>query len=132
MEDKTKKLTEADIKKMKRPQLEALIEANKLDIQVKVGMTNAQLADAIIEKLGDKIGDAILPNDENNGSGDKEEKTDSFKASADQRKRAREIASQYNVPKVYINDKGEFFVSECNALNSVGKDITKLETVKIN
>lgn len=45
------KLTKAAIKRLNRNGLEALIAENKLEIEIKEGMTNAQLSDKIIEAL---------------------------------------------------------------------------------
>lgn len=47
----TTKLTKAAIKRLNRNGLEALIAENKLEIEIKEGMTNAQLSDKIIEAL---------------------------------------------------------------------------------
>lgn len=47
------KLTKAAIKRLNRNGLEALISENKLEIEIKEGMTNAQLSDKIIEALGE-------------------------------------------------------------------------------
>ncbi|MEN9919681.1 MAG: hypothetical protein RL662_2117 [Bacteroidota bacterium] len=47
------KLTKAAIKRISRNGLEALIAENKLEIEIKEGMTNAQLSDKIIEVLGE-------------------------------------------------------------------------------
>lgn len=47
------KLTMAAIKKLSRAALETFIADNKLNIEIAEGMTNAQLADAIIEALGE-------------------------------------------------------------------------------
>lgn len=47
------KLTKAAIKRLNRNQLETFIADNKLSIEIKEGMTNDQLSNAIIEALGE-------------------------------------------------------------------------------
>jgi len=51
--EETTNLTKAAIKKLNRNALEAFIADNNLVIEIKEGMTNAQLSDAIIEALGE-------------------------------------------------------------------------------
>lgn len=47
------KLTKSAIRKLTKSALEAFISDNKLNVEITEGMTNAQLADAIIEALGE-------------------------------------------------------------------------------
>lgn len=52
------KLTQAAIKKLNRGALEAFIAANELKVEIPEGMTNAQLADVIIQALGEEYFEA--------------------------------------------------------------------------